>query len=141
MLKQIAALQLSMAATAGSKWIDLRSSTHATLQVSCGAVNTPAGAVTVEYSNDNVQCEREIVQYGANATPDTDTTTTAVRIGVTTALSVVGTAPATGFDGGGNRSFFTNLAAIGLPGFVRVVYTRASGGAADVLLINVISRA
>lgn len=129
------AIQLSMAATVQSEWIDLRSSLDASLQVSCGDNSSPVGAITVEYSNDVNQILDE--KYRGTL----PSATAAARVDVTSALTVLGTALSTsGYDGAGSKASFIDLDAIGMPAFVRVVYTRTSGGASDTLLVNVSGR-
>lgn len=126
---------LSTAATARTEWIDLRNATYTTLQVSVPDNASPVGAVTVEYSNDVNTIENEKAQQVLPAN------TQASRVNVTAALVVLGTAFAAGYDGAGAKASFTDLTLIGIPAFVRVIYTRTSGGGAtDPLRVNVIAR-
>lgn len=129
-------IQLPLGATVASQWIDLRFSMVATLQVSTNSVSAPIGVITIEYSNDVGTIELE--RWGGQPNP---ATTNAAKVGVTAAATVLGTNLATGYDGtGGLKTSFVDLTKIGIPHYVRVVYTRTSGGATDTLLVNVTSR-
>lgn len=127
-------VQLSMAATSYSGWFDLRALSYVTLQCSANGLASPVGVVTVEYSNDVGTVESERAKGVAPAA------SVAARVDVSAALVVLGTSFATGFNGNGVKSGFANLEPVGIPNYVRVVYTRTSGGAGDFLLVNVTGR-
>lgn len=126
-------LTIDMSATGASRWADLRNMRDVSLQVDCGAVASPVGVVTVEFSNDVETCEREI------KTDVAPTSTTAVKVDCTAALTVRGTAFSNGFDGSGNKASFTSIP-VGMPAFARVKYTRTSGGSGDTLHVRFVGR-
>lgn len=126
-------ISLPLAATRASNWIDMRSCAFASLQLAATDLASPVGAVTIEYSNDIKQCEYELYNIG-----DPTVASTAARVDVTAALTVLGTALAAGYDGSGNKVSFIKLDTIGVPAYCRVVWTRTSGGATDTLLINAV---
>lgn len=128
----IADLQLSLAATVISRWIDIRTLTDVSLQLDCGDVASPVGAITVEFSNDRV-CEYEIMTDVAPAS------SAAVVVDCTTALTVKGAALSNGYDGVGAKASFASFP-IGLPGYFRVKYTKTSGGATDTLHVRAVAR-
>jgi hypothetical protein len=122
------AIALSTAATVSSPWVDLRSVEFCSLQIDVSDVASPVGVVTVEFSNDFNTIENELAQQVTPAN------SAAVRVNVSAAVTVSGTALASGYDGAGAKASYVDLDDIALPSYARVVYTRTSGGGATDIL-------
>lgn len=131
-------INLSMAATVRSPWIDLRGVLDYSAMLSCGDLASPVGVITYDFSNDWVKIEAE---RAAGVDP---ANSTAIAVGMTAALGagiVTGTVLATGYDGVGDKASYIRLGGpLGYPAYIRFVYTRTSGGATDILKINLIGR-
>jgi hypothetical protein len=120
---------LSMAATAYTPWVDVRRLAQVSIQTDCGDVNDPVGVVTLESTNDIATVEKE---QNNGTTP---ANSAAAKLTLATASSS-GTNWATGFDGVGAKSAVLISTTVPSVPFVRVKYTRTSGGAADTLVVR-----
>lgn len=120
--------------TSATPWVALQGLRRASLQVQVTTVGTPVGIVTIEYSSDVRQIGTEMSSNSVVFPPNT----TAARIDVSAAVTVQGTNLATGYDGAANRASFVNLTTVGLPQFVRVIWTRTSGGTGNNVVVNIV---
>lgn len=118
--------QLNMAATAITPWVDIRKYAAASIQTDCEDIASPVGVITIESSNDVATIEAELYAGTAPAS-------TAAKL-IATPVVPAGALWATGYDGVGSK------ASIGTPSvafaFLRVKYTRTSGGAGDTLSVR-----
>jgi hypothetical protein len=114
-----------MDATGWTKWVDARRLVALSAHTTCGAVNTPVGVITFEYSNDP-QCAVEI---GNGTLP---ANTTAKFASVTIAASG-GDSWSAGYNGSGNKSSVGSASTSF--GFIRLKYAKTSGGVGDTLSV------
>lgn len=127
---------LPVTASITTPWIDTRSyarvSLHTYIPTNTG---TPIGVVTMEYSNDVEGVKQDMALNPAFGTSN------AKPVNVTSSLQVLGTAWSNGYNGSANRASFVGIdPADGLPAFMRVVYTRTSGGTGNVFTVAVSAR-
>ena len=128
--------QLSMAATAYTPWIDVRTLLGLSIQTDCGDVNDPVGVITLEASNDIPT----VLQEKENGTTPANSAAAKVASAITAATA--GTAWTTGYDGVGAKASIYGAAAAstGSFAFVRLKYLRTSGGAGDTLNVRVFGK-
>lgn len=118
---------LSMAATAYTPWVDARRLSVLSVQTDCGDVNDPVGVITLEGTNDVATVTKE---QNDGTTP---ANSAAAKLTLITA-ALVGDLWASGYNGVGAKSSLAFSTANVAMAFVRVKYTRTSGGAADTLV-------
>lgn len=126
---------LNLAATAYSPWLDVWHASNVAIQLDCGDVASPVGVVTVEASNDFETIEQERAVGTASAS------SAAVLIDITSVITVQGTVLATGYDGVGSKVSMLRLTSGGtIPAFVRIKYTKTSGGSGDTMHVRLAGR-
>lgn len=116
----VLAVDRPLTATFATRWVDARSAYSIHFQISSDNTGTPVGAWTIEGSHDP-RCTYEL-----NSTDGDSTGTTAKRINIsadTSRVTVVGTGLTVG------AANDTEIIILNPPRFVRLVYTRTSGGA------------
>jgi hypothetical protein len=121
---------LTMSATGYTAWVDVRRLTSLSVQTNCGDVNDPVGVITLEGTNDvaTVLAEKENGTTPANSAAAALTANSA---------SSVGDAWATAYNGVGAKvsALLATTTAVQFA-FVRIKYTRTSGGAGDTLTVR-----
>lgn len=114
--------QTALSATTTTPWTHTSGAHSALFHLSWAGAGTPVGAFTLECSNDP-RCETELLTYVTPAN------STAKKVDVTASIpadAVVGTGLSV--SGGGDGS--TIITMDNPPEYVRIVYTRSSGGSA-----------
>lgn len=108
-----------LTATAATRWVDARSCYSLIFQISQDNTGTPVGAYTVEETND------PIADFETRSTDGDSTASTAKPINIsadTTRVTILGTGLTV------SAANETEIVIINPARFVRLKYTRASGG-------------